>query len=87
MKEYIDYLYGGGSDDLFRLEGETAEEFIKRCDDIEEFLFADVLKEIRESERYKSYVKGHDEWIEEMRNKLREQGGSSDTAIGSKLFI
>jgi len=79
MKEYVDYLSGRTSNNLFRLEGETKEEFLKRCDDIEYILFGDVIEQIKESEWYKSYFKGHDEWLEEMRNKPREQG-NSDTA-------
>jgi len=79
MKEYMDYLYSPYPADLFMLEGETKEEFAGRCRDREYLLFSDVIDEIRESEEYKSFFEGHDEWLEEMRNKLREQG-SSDTA-------
>jgi len=79
MKEYIDYLFSDGPKGIFRLEGETGEEFIKRCDDIEKTLFADVIAEVEESEEYKSYLKYHNKMLERIRSERAEQG-SFDTA-------
>jgi len=76
MKEYMDYLYSPYPADLFMLEGKTKEEFEIRCEEREKILFGDVIKE---SEEFKSFFEGHEEWLEEMRNKPREQG-SSNTA-------
>ena len=75
MKEYVDYLLNGDSDGLFKLEGETMEEFAERCYEREYTLFGDVIDKVRESEEYKADI----EHLEKISNELRKQN-SSDTS-------